>query len=56
MAARGALTVLMILLLSAAAEATNYKKYNSPTWGSRWHQILKNKPHVDYKHPYVTGR
>ena len=55
MAARGALAVLLVLLLSAAAEATNYRKYNYPTWGNRWKQILKSKPNL-YMHPYVLGR
>ena len=55
MAARGTLAVLMVLLLSAAAEATNYQKYNNPNWGNRWKQILKNKTNT-YKHVYVTGR
>jgi hypothetical protein len=55
MAVRGALAVLVVLLLSAAAEATNYQKYNSPTWGSRWKQILRNKT-SNYMHPYIAGR
>ena len=56
MAARGAWVFLVVLLLAAASEASDFKKYNNPTWGSRWKQILKNSPHASYKHPYVTGR
>jgi len=55
MAARSALAVLIVLLLSAAAEAKNYRKYNSPTWGSRWKQTLQNKPN-NYVHPYIAAR
>ena len=56
MVVRAALVVLVALLLSAAAEASNFKKYNNPTWGNRWKQILQTPPHASYKHPYVTGR
>jgi hypothetical protein len=42
--ARTALAVLMVLLVSGVAEAKNYRKYNDPTWGSRWKQLFKIKP------------
>lgn len=41
MASRAALTILMVMLVSAVAEAKNYRKYNNPYWGSRWKQTLK---------------
>ncbi len=44
MVARAILVLLCVFLLSAAAEADNYGKFNSPSWGNRWKQILKNKP------------
>ena len=54
MVARGAMALLIVLLVSAVAEAKNYRKYNSPTWGSRWKQIFKTKEiHI---HPYIAAR
>ena len=49
---RTAFAVLMVLLVSAAAEASNYRKYNEPTWGTRWKQSLKIKP-VNFQ-PYIA--
>jgi hypothetical protein len=49
--ARTAMAVLMVMLLSAVAEAKNYRKYNDPQWGSRWKQLFKMKD-VNFQ-PYV---
>jgi hypothetical protein len=52
--ARTALAVLVVLLVSGAAEAAggNYRKYNDPTWGNRWKIIFKMKQ-VNF-HPYIA--
>jgi hypothetical protein len=51
--ARMALAVLVVLLVSGAAEAAgNYRKYNDPTWGNRWKLIFKIKP-VNFQ-PYIA--
>lgn len=54
MASRAALAILIVLLVSAVAEAKNYKKYNNPTWGNRWKQTLKTK--AFYINPYIAAR
>ena len=56
--ARTALAVLMVMLLSAVAEAKNYRKYNDPQWGSRWKQLFTTHgrmKEVNFQ-PYIGGR
>ncbi len=55
MMSRAALAILIVFLVSAVAEAKNYRKFNSPTWGGRWKQILKAKD-INYVHPYVGAK
>lgn len=53
MTSRAALALLVVLLASVAAEASNYRKYNDPTWGGRWKQTLRTKE--VRIHPYIAA-
>jgi hypothetical protein len=54
MVSRSALVILVVLALSAVAEAKNYRKYNTPTWGNRWKQTLIVKE--VRVHPFIGAR